>query len=449
MKNQNLKSILLLIIASFWIYTFCQSSIESTVLKDVAIIHPQWGLVQKGMSVLIQGEKIAKIEKTARIQIPNNSIVIDLSDKYLIPGLWDMHVHTCWKSGLDTTFLPLFLANGVTGIRDLGGKLDLLNLYKRKIQDDPALGPDLYGCGPILDGNPPADYEVTIPLDNEKQAIQVVDSLRNAGADFIKVYSLLRPNVYQAIAEHCKKLDLPFSGHVSEFVTPFDASRAGQRSLEHLNRIEDFCINKKETCDSLIQTLKENNTWVCPTLVLYDYKAYCYEQRILHKENLKYIEDSIVQRWEESRTNRVDRIKNEEEWKTLQKRYENQINVVTQLYRSGINILTGTDVAGTPYVLPGFSIHDELSLLVKAGLSEYEALKCATFNPAKYLAIDDLHGSIESGKIANLVVLDENPIDNIENTMKIFGVVRKGKFLDRKYLEDLLRMVNAEIKLAS
>ena len=97
----------------------------------------------------------------------------------------------------------------------------------------------------------------------------------------------------------------------------------------------------------------------------------------------------------------------------------------------------------------GCSSVNALSLLVKARLSEYEALKCATFNPAKYLGIADLHGSIESGKIANLVVLDENPIDNIENTMKIFGIVRKGKFLDRKYLEDLLRRVNAEIKLAS
>lgn len=229
------------------------------------------------------------------------------------------------------------------------------------------------------------------------------------------------------ISAYCKKNDLHFAGHLSEYIKPETSVSLGQKSIEHLNGLDEIWNESKSRFDSLIDLMLKNQTYVCPTIITYQLKTKLRDTSIVNKEYSKYISPELANEWKINWGKRVEKHKGLQDWEALDKTYFSQLKLIGQLNRKGVMILAGSDFAGMPYIYPGISLHQELKLLTKAGLSNYEALKTATLNPAKFMNKEKLFGSVSVGKFADLIILDKNPLDNIENLQSIDGVITKGE----------------------
>jgi hypothetical protein len=394
-----------------------------------------------------------------KIAIPPGAKLVNAAGKFLIPGLWDMHVHWYIKD-----YFPLFTANGVTGIRQMFGNPDLLR-WRQEIAKGSLQGPRMIVASPIIDGPKPV-WPTSIAVGNEAEGRKAVRKVKQSGADFVKVYSLLPRDAYFGIADEAKQQGLPFVGHVPFSVSPAEASDAGQKSIEHLTGIMIACSDKEvelrkdivqanspgvraraeaialETYNNkkaaeLFERFVKNETWQCPTLTVLRSTAYLGDQSFRSDQRLKYVSRQIKERWSQRMANR-----NEENYANAKRVYQKELEIVGTMQRAGVQFLAGTDT-GNPFCFPGFSLHDELALLVKAGLTPIEALRAATLNPAKFFGLDQTLGTVEPGKIANLVVLDANPLEDIRNTQRINAVILNGRLFDRKALDKMLTEAEA------
>lgn len=422
-------------------------------------------------TVIISGTRIATVGK--RIRAPKGALVIDATGEYLIPGLWDMHVHTLSK-GLPDLFFPLFVANGVTGVRDMGGDIPLqqISRIKREITSEARLGPKIVAAGPILEGARPF-WSFSIPVKDASEGKRAVDELVENGADFIKVYNTLSREAYVAIAEEARQKQISFVGHVPDGMSSLEASRAGQKSIEHLWSIPVDVCRDAETLRSrtsqanaeenpakardlffginqdilthydevkaanLFREFAANGTWQTPTLTVLRAYAWIHNSSLRADPRIAYIPPGIRNFWGSMGGQpdpRNDKIQNQ--------LFEHDLEIVAALHRAGVKVLSGTDTPN-PYTYPGFSLHEELELLVKAGFTPLEALQSATINPARFLNLENTLGTVEKGKIADLVLLDANPLDSIGNTRRIFAVVTNGRYLPKSYLRKMLADVEA------
>jgi imidazolonepropionase-like amidohydrolase len=404
------------------------------------------------MTIVITGDRISAIGDN--ISVPAGAQVVDATGKFMIPGLWDMHVH--WY--LRDTF-TLFIANGVTGVRQMFGNSDLLR-WRDQIAKGSLLGPRMVVASPIIDGPQPI-WPNSIAVRNEDEGRKAVRRVKQWGADFVKVYALLPRDAYFGIADEAKQQGITFVGHVPNAVSPAEASDAGQKSIEHLTgiliassdketelrdklvkadspeargRVQATALdtyNEKKAAD-LVARFAKNQTWQCPTLTVLRSSAYLGDENFRRDGRIKYIPRLLQQRWNFRATNRTGGDSAVEK-KVLQK----QLEIVGAMQKAGVPILAGTDT-GNPYCFPGFSLHEELALLVIAGLTPVEALRAATLNPAKFFGLDQTLGTVEQGKIADLVLLDANPLLDIRNTQRINAVVSNGRLFDRKALDKML-----------
>jgi hypothetical protein len=284
--------------------------------------------------------------------------------------------------------------------------------------------------------------------------------LKRRGADFIKLQSLMSRESYFAMADEARRQGIVFAGHVPDAIRAVEASNAGQKSIEHLTGVFEGCSNVEdellrgpkgikrflETFDdakaaALIAVFKKNRTWQAPTLV-WERGGNLLDQRDLqHDPRARYVPAS----WKNGAWRRFteDILKDQanDDLQTRQRFVAKEIEVVRDMHRAGIPFLAGTDTAAGVYVFPGFSLHEEMQLLVRAGFTPLEALQCATRNPAEYLGKLSEMGTLEKGKVADLVLLDANPLDDIANTQRIAGVVVTGRYLSRAELDRLLRSV--------
>jgi len=450
-----LRIVLLLILVSLLLARAKSNRTQPPIVFTHATIIDVTGAPPKrDVTVVITGDRISAIGESANITLPADAQVVDATGKFLIPGLWDMHVH--WY--VRDTF-SLFIANGVTGVRQMFGNSDLLR-WRDQIAKGSLLGPRMVVASPIIDGPEPI-WPNSIAVRNEEEGRKAVRKVKQWGADFVKVYALLPRDAYFGIADEAKQQGITFVGHVPNSVSPGEASDAGQKSIEHLTGILIECSDKEtelraklvkadspeargrvqatalETYDEkkaadLIARFVKNQTWQCPTLTVLRSGAYLGDEHFRSDGRLRYIPRRLQQRWSLRIANR-SRGDDVEEKKVLQKQFE----IVGAMQRAGVPILAGTDT-GNPFCFPGFSLHDELALLVIAGLSPVEALRTATLNPAKFLGLDQTLGTIETGKIADLVLLDANPLVDIRNTQRINAVVSNGRLFDRKTLDKLL-----------
>lgn len=255
---------------------------------------------------------------------------------------------------------------------------------------------------------------------------------------------------------------MAFAGHVTIFVTPAEASDAGQKSIEHMNGILLACsaheeeIKKRgnvnqstaeiiDTYDdgkaaSLFARFVKNRTWQVPTLTVRRAGAFLNDSEFIQDARLKYIPPATRERWKPENDFRY-RNRTPAEIATRKRLYQKERQLVGAMHRAGVPLMAGTDV-GNPYVFPGFSLHDELALLVAAGLTPMEALQAATRNPAQFLGEKDL-GTVQQGKLADLVLLDADPLADIRNTTKIAAVVVRGRLMEREALDHLLAKVEA------
>ncbi|HEX6188182.1 MAG TPA: amidohydrolase family protein [Pyrinomonadaceae bacterium] len=445
------------------------------VISDVTVIDATGAPAQPNMTVVITGDRITKIAKTGEVAIPKKAQVIDGKGKFVIPGLWDMHVHTAWE-GRPERFFPMFIANGVTGVRDMASDLGFLKQLRKDISEGRLLGPRVIG-GPMVDGPLPIWPVPSLSISDEASARHTVASVKDKGADFIKVYSLIPRDAYFALADEAKKSGIPFAGHVPISVSAAEASDAGQKSIEHMEGIllgcsaaepelrkiiEESIKGAKDTdqvraslvraldgtysrlletyneekAAALFARLAKNGTWQAPTLVVARVGAFLDDRNFTNDPRLKYVRRGLREEWK----NQDDfRLKNRTaESAELGKRMlQKRLEIINRMHRAGVKMLAATD-ALILYVFPGFSLHDELELFVKAGLNPMEALQTATRNPATYLGLIDMVGTVEMGKKADLVLLEANPLENISNTKRINAVIVNGSLIPRVSLDKML-----------
>lgn len=482
MKQILCLTIILLIAAQIPAQT-APSKSRLLVFKNVTVIDVLDGKPKPGTTVIVSGNRITSIGK--KVKIPKDAEIIDANGKFLIPGLWDMHTHSLRAERVGT-FFPLFIANGITGIRDMGMPLEnlaLLKQWRQEIENGSRTGPRIVASGATIGGARP---QLTFSPTTEAEARAAVVTLKQRGADFIKVYSLLPRPLFFVVADEARKRGLTFVGHVPASVTAAEASDAGQKSMEHLYGILESCSTNeaevrteveqaaqnpdtwsawgaivrttdrlygrqakektysREKCAALFARFVRNGTWQCPTLVMRRALALREEDSFRNDARLKYIPQSEVKGWNAPTDTRNANL-TAEETANRKIRLEKETELVGEMRRAGGRLLAGTDL-GNPYVYPGFSLHDELALLVQAGLTPLEALQTATINPAKFLGKEKTLGTIEKGKLADLILLDANPLENIGNTRKINAVVLNGKILDRKTLDKMLSEVETAVK---
>ncbi len=447
------------------------------VIAHVTIINPGTSSVQPDSTVVITGDRItgvfgsASASGAAHVRVPKGARVIDGSGRYLIPGLWDMHVHSAfgdWFPGGREIILPLFVANGVTGVRDMGGDVPVLFAWRKQIATGEIVGPRMVVSGPMLDALLPDGklrFPSSVAVSTPESAVAAVDALKAQGVDFIKVQSVISHDAYLAAAAEVHKQGLPIVGHVPDKVRITEAIAAGQKSIEHLMGSFEGCSTEEDKfisgegdlkllltsydqkkCDALIALLVKSQTWQVPTLAWQRGGTFLDQRDLQHQPLDKY----VPAYWREVTWRRFT----EEMMPGLlhdplalrQEYFARNLQMVGAQHRAGVPFLAGTDTAPGVYIMPGFSLHDELANFVEAGFSPMESLQTATSNPAKFLGTESTAGSIEPGKVADLVLLRANPLDDIHNTQKIDAVIANGRFFDRAALDGLLAQVETSAK---
>ncbi len=441
---------------------------DITVITNVNVIDVRTGEIRPDQVVIIERNVIAAVGPRKEIRYPLNApTILNGRGAFLIPGLWDMHVHLVfgdWFPRAGEISLPLFVANGITGVRDMGSELEIVQSWRNEIEGGRMLGPRIMTSGPMLDGPKPR-FPSSIAVATPEEGRRAVIQLKQSGADFIKLQSLLPRDAVFAIADEARKQGIPFEGHVPDSVRASEMSEAGMHSFEHLigifegsSPLEDEFLKGDKTerrflssydpqrASTLAALLAKNQTWQCPTLVwerggnLIDAADFSKDARA------KYVPASWKEQTWKKFTEQVEQEFNTDDLETRKKFIEKELEVVQLLHKAGVPFLAGTDTPPGVYVFPGFSLHEELQRFVAAGFTPLEALQTATLNPARFFRMEDYFGTIEKGKLADLVFLDANPLEDIRNTQKVSGVVLNGQFLSKADLQKLLQRVEESAK---
>lgn len=412
--------------------TMAQGPPADLALRHVTIIDVRNGKTQTNQRVIVQNGRIVAIEPESPTA-PRAAKMVDATGKFLIPGLWDMHVHI---EAAPKIFTRLYLAQGITGIRDMRMELDSLLKLRAEIASGEIFAPRLVASGPALDDLPPQfPLPVKLRVKTADDGRKAVIMLKANGVDFIKVHNFTSREAFFAIIDEAKRQNLTVVGHVPLTVSIQEATEAGMKSIEHLSefRIVDECSDAAK-CQSLIALFKKHETWQTPTLVELRSVA---QEAPADERRAQYVPAKVKVFWK--LTDGMLQSRTDAQKTHLKEQYKQSGPLVAEFQRQGIGILAGTDSPAFLNVVSGFSLHDELALMVEGGLTPLEALQTATLNPARFLGkLDDL-GTIEKGKLADLVILDANPLENIHNTTKINAVIAQGKLLDRADLDRLMR----------
>jgi len=405
---------------------------ELLLLTHVTIINPRVNRPQFDMTVVFQDGQIVRVSRSDQIEVPAHSHAVDATGKYLIPGLWDMHVHLGDSDADKLGDLPLYVANGVTGIRVMAGLPEHYR-WRDQIRDGKLLGPRMFVASRILDGPQSAIVDNLI-VKNVADARHQVIAAKNEGADFIKVYDNLPRDIYYAIAIESKAQGMAFVGHVPLVMSAVEASDAGQKSIEHLTRENGLDITEAAE-EQMDHAFVANGTWQCPTLVMLRTYAHMDETYAAAASHLQYVTKEQSSSWANSEKEFIKLSQTEKARRSST--FERDMQIVRRMEAAGVGLLAGTDV-GNPFIIPGVSMHDELKLLVLSGLTPREALESATTNAARFFGEESSSGDIAKGKRADAVLLDANPLDDIDNARKISAVIRNGVYFDRSRLDAMI-----------
>ncbi len=433
------------------------------LLENVTLVDPQHGL-RRGQRVAVRGEHIVAVGAMGG-PAPASRSRHDARGRFLIPGLWDMHVHFLYDEALTGRMSELFLRHGITSVRDTGGDLARLAALRARLAEDPAPEPRIFLSGPLLDGalpvydgGDPGRPKLGVAVPDAHAAQRRVEALAAGGADFVKVYELVEPEVFDALVAAARARGLPIAAHVPLAMT---AAEAGPRvdSMEHLRNLELACARDwaprlearraamrafagdrgydlrrslhaeqrlpaiaaydEAQCDRVLDALTE--TIQVPTLRL---NALAITRRFEREDWVRALDglpDEVRRRWRAV----VGQIPAGEAAQELTRFAEWSLFLVGRLRARGVPIGAGTD---TPIglAIPGDSLHTELALLVRAGLSPRAALAAATLVPAAFFGLEGELGRIEPGFLADLVLLDADPLVDIENTRRVRRVMSRG-----------------------
>jgi imidazolonepropionase-like amidohydrolase len=480
------------------LFTACAQPIPADLtIRGATIVDVTDGSLRPNQTVLIQGNRIVAVGPADEVRVPDGGDVMDAAGGFLIPGLWDMHVHSvanlAWDMRVHSVaardwHFPLFLAWGVTGVRNMNDatgdvNLELTNSVKRRLAAGDLHGPRFLANGPSVDGDPPLGSN-SVVVRTAAEARAVVDKLADSGADFIKVYENLSREAYFAIMDQAQRRGIPVDGHVPFRVTPEEAADAGQRTFEHVLAMAAGCSTEaaaeRERFAQVLSPLAGSPTHESLTpLVLFRHERALYDSRdaaacattieayrrngVAEAPNVVAYHNVVKAKEIFSDTTRMrlvpqvirhnwEGMLDTEMYLELQSLLRPMVPLYAEnarlLNEAGVLLLAGTDV-GIPAVVPGISLHEELVLLVEAGLSPLDALRTATLNPARVLGMADALGTVEAGKLADLVLLDANPLEEISNTQRIRAVVADGRVYRRADLDQLLaevEMLNQQLE---
>jgi imidazolonepropionase-like amidohydrolase len=449
---------------------------QTIAIQHVTVIDATGRAPQSDSTVIIADGRISAVGPSKITKTPHGARIIDGTGEFLIPGLWDMHVHGA-ADGRSTWTYPLFIANGVVGVRELFGPPNARDWRARQAGAS-AMRPTVYLGSPIVDG-PNPQWPGSIVVATEPEGRAAVEEQMQRGADFIKVYSRLPRDAYFAIADKARKRGIPFAGHVPISVTAAEASDAGQRSIEHLSMVIAGCSKEEKeilpelrrltavllspttpmaekmsagprqlalearlrvTYDeaiarALFAKFIANQTWQCPTLTVL--RAVMEDPQGGNDPRTKYLSRDARSNWEAGFNSKLPPEARAAIAANERANFGRALQVVGGMHRAGVKLLAGTD-ALNPECFPGFGLHDELALMVEAGLPPMAALQAATRNPAEFMGQPDRRGTVELGKIADLILLSKDPLADIHNTLSIEAVVLGGKWMPRSALDEML-----------
>jgi hypothetical protein len=428
---------------------------ETTSITHVTVVDVATGKELPDQTVVLRSDRILSIARSDPSNPPQGRIV-DAHGGFLIPGFWDMHVHI-----QDLEDLPLYIANGVTGVRMMFGAKDAREL-RAKFATAP-VAPEVIVGSAIVDGDPPV-WPGSILVHKPDEARRIVDEIKASGADFVKIYNGIPRDAYFALADEAHKQNIPFVGHLPYQVRASEASDAGQRSIEHLDGIAIACSRKEQSlikelqpghylekmnlvvealhsfdasqCQALFAQFRQNGTWQVPTLTVHRGMAWMNDSHFTSDPRLAYMNGNVRYRWQPQNDFRFRRWP-PAEFELHRGLFNADKQMVGLMFRAGVPLLAGTDTMN-PFCFPGFSLHDELALLVESGLTPLASLQAATLRPVEFLGRTEELGLIAPGKRADLVLLGADPLAEIHNTTQIQAVWLHGKYFDRAALEQLL-----------
>ena len=448
-----------LIVASLSVaFAAARLTAQATTLTNATIVDVVTGSLRANASVVIEGNRIVAVGSST--STPTKGRVVDAKGMYVIPGLWDMHTHAYfgWPREFgDSYVLPLFVANGITGIRDMGSDLAAIIRARREVAAHRLVGPRMVVSGPMLDG-PRVSFAASMAIKTPDDGRRAVDSLKRAGVDFIKIQSGVPRDAYMAIAAESKKVGLAFDGHVPDAIRASEAVSEGQRTFEHLIGIfeastpnesdfikrrygagSDTAANKSLAAfldqydatreASVIQLLAGKNIWQCPTL-FWERGQWLVDVIDFTKDpDIAYTPKTWVGKKFPGMRQAILESLGTDPLGVRQRWVEHELGIVRRLHAAQVPFLAGTDTPAGVDVTPGISLHQEMQRFVAAGFTPLEALQTATINPARFFGKTADYGSVEKGRVADLVLLRANPLTDIANTRAIVGVVVDGKYL--------------------
>jgi len=433
-------------------------------ISKVNIIDVANNSIVPDQTILIVNNRISKIANSDSISIDDSFTHIDGQGKFALAGLWDMHSHLGFQIAPQIV-MPMHIANGVTSIRDMQGVVNINSdrrLWRDQIASGDLMGPRIIGFADEMVGD---SYD-------ERDVAEVVNRSAQDKNTFVKIYSGILSERYFQLAQRAKELGVDFAGHYPSALNPVDASNAGQKSFEHAHlflshsypesdQIREFyrAMYANEEPDrtllpssaemlanldytkfyELVDVMVKNDTYFCPTHITKQYEAMANDEAFLQDDRRKYIPPMISYMWQDDVNGTQKR---DQEQRTVF--YQKGLELTGLAQRKGVKILAGTD-SYDPYSFPGFSLHSELEELVKAGLTPAQALAAATINPAEYFSVSEDYGTLQAGKMADFILLSNNPLENIKNTSSIDAVFFNGQHYDREALDGLLAYVEENV----
>jgi imidazolonepropionase-like amidohydrolase len=439
-----------------------QLSAAVLAIRNVTLIDGTGAPAMRRMTIVARGERIVELGSAASTPIPKGARVIDGRGRYAIPGLWDMHVHLWYAQNQ----LPVYVANGITGVRDMGSDYARTSAWRKDVESGKLIGPHIVTPGPPVAGKPSSDPKlpvivVTTPAD----ARNAYDQLDDMDVDFIKVLSDVPRDAYFALAERARKWRTAFAGHVPSSITAREAIDSRIGSMEHLFGIFLACSSEeaeiragKSPPSRVIDTFDEAKaralfkksalfeTRQVPTLTFWERMTNTETAARVRDPRLRLVPEAIRATW--PKPDQELKIPDAAEAAQGRRQMELAFRIVKLMAECGVEIMAGTDT-GDPYTIPGITLDRELELLVKAGLTPMEALRTATAIPARYLEWDEAVGTLKKGMVADIVLLDADPLADIRNVSRVLGVSIRGKYLGRAQLAAILNAANRPGGVAS
>tara|TARA_B100001057_G_scaffold926_1_gene898 strand:- start:29397 stop:30833 length:1437 start_codon:yes stop_codon:yes gene_type:complete len=447
-------------------------------IENINLIDAKDGL-KKNMTIVVSKNKIVKVEKSNKLILSKKNKIYNGKGLYMIPGLWDSHIHFAYEKELANSMFNLFIGHGITSVRDTGGELIFVKKWKKESKNNPNYSPRVKIAGPLIDGKfnvyngnsiyfPPLSVKTASVEETEKMVLNLIKN----GVDFLKAYEMLTPEQFESVIRIAKENNLKVSGHIPLSMDVVSASNLGINSIEHFRNIEMSSTSKTQELlyerrnilknknrilgstlrtnihnsqrissiknidstelDKVLNVLLENNTWQIPTISMYKGLAYEEYNHDKWKNSFEYLPKKIKNKWNNQILKRESPANNDSRvFSKWQKSMTNTMN------KKGIKFMAGTD---TPifFQTPGYSLHTELEVLVESGLTPIQAIESATYNPAQYFKMQNELGLIKEGYIADLLILSKNPLEKISNTRKINAVIKNGNYMNRSVLDSLL-----------